>query len=109
LSDARVLQTSQRLRFLAEPTQSIGGGQAELDHFQSDNAAWFFLLSFVDSAHATFAEQPNNAIAANGRWVGMCAWLERRCQIPGRHLYCGRVQEALRALGLCQERFDFAS
>ena len=69
LSDARVLQTSQRLRFLPESAQSIGGGQAELDHLQSDNAAWFFLFSFVDRAHATFAEQPNNAIAANGRRV----------------------------------------
>jgi hypothetical protein len=48
LSDAGVLQASQRLRFLPEPAQSIGSGQAKLDYFQSDNAAWFFLLGFVD-------------------------------------------------------------
>jgi hypothetical protein len=38
LGDAGMLQTSKRPRFLSEAVQSIGCGQAELDHFESHDA-----------------------------------------------------------------------
>ena len=65
LSDARMLQPAERLRFLCEAAQQLGAGQSRLDDLQRHRAAGLILLSLIDGAHAALTDQANDPVAAD--------------------------------------------
>ena len=65
LRNAHVLQPAKRLGLLFEPTEQLGAGESRLDDFQGDGSARQFLFGLVHSAHAAFADHPDDPVAAD--------------------------------------------
>ena len=77
-----MLQPAERLRFLREAAQQLGAGESRLDDLERDRAARLILLGLVDGAHAAFADQANDAVAA-----------DRGRQRRGRHRHSLRKRD----------------
>ena len=65
LGNARMLQPAERLRFLSEAAQQLGTDQSRFDDFECNRTPGLILLGLVDRAHAAFADQTNDAVAAD--------------------------------------------
>ena len=108
LRDARMLQAAERLGFVLEPAQSLGGSQTGSNHLDGNSAARLFLLGFVDCPHPTFTEQADNAIAADNSGVqwGATRGHGRHRQRPCRHLHRRCLEEIFSSRRI-EERHDF--
>jgi hypothetical protein len=82
LCDAGVLQPYEQLGFLLEAPQMFGAGCSQPDHLKGDSPLRVLLLRPVDSAHAAFPNQTENAVCADVR-MGL-----GREAAPGRHASC---------------------
>src|SRR6185295_16273230 len=58
LSDAGVLQSAKRLRFLTKAPHQFGAGHAGLDDLEGHDAPGLALFGFIDSTHSAFTDQP---------------------------------------------------
>src|SRR5262249_55215852 len=67
LRNARMLQTTEGLRFLLEAAQEFGVGQPGLEDLERNGAPRMILFRLVDRAHAPFADDADDAIAGNRR------------------------------------------
>jgi hypothetical protein len=80
LSDAGMLEAGEGLRFEFETAQIPLGGEGRLNDFEGNRAAGLDLLGFVDSTHAAFSDEAEDAITAeNGigrqaEWGRVLAW-----------------------------------
>jgi hypothetical protein len=67
LRDAGMLEPSQNLRLLLETPKERSGREAGFDHLERDNPARPLLLGFVDRAHPTLADDPQNPVTTDLR------------------------------------------
>jgi hypothetical protein len=66
LCDIRVVHHRQRLLLSCEPSHHFIAQHPEPHNFQRDAASHrLCLFSFVNTAHATFAQQPHEPVRAN--------------------------------------------
>src|SRR5262245_45523915 len=71
--DAGMLQTTQRLRLLFETAQQLRTCEAGLDDLEGDGPAQMILFSFINRAHAAFADKSENPVASDNRMARGCS------------------------------------